>query len=165
MGRKSSLLDWTIRHNRYVMLGEPRQQVQFGASPDQIVEDLIGHAAIPARSDKLFHIVGIEIADTPVSDLSCRFERLQCLHCLSERHRSPPMEQVEVQPVGAEPLQARLARTGKARARCVLRTCLADEEQLVANAAQRLGYQRFGRTIAVHFGRIDQRHAQFDTGT
>ena len=71
---------------------------------------------------------------------------------------------IEVDVIDPQPLQARLARTGKAGARCVLRICLADEEQLVANAAQRLGYQRFRHTIAVHFGRIDERHAQFDTG-
>lgn len=74
------------------------------------------------------------------------------------------MEKVEVEPVGTEPLQACLARAGKAGARCIVRICLADDEQLVANAAQCLGYQRFRRTIAVHFSRIDERHAQFDTG-
>jgi hypothetical protein len=110
MARESSLLDGTIRHRWDFTLGEPRQQVQLGASTDEIVEDLIGHAAISAGSDKLVHIVGIEVADTPMPNLPCRFQRLHCLHRLSERHRSPPVEQVEVEPIGAEPLQARLAR-------------------------------------------------------
>ena len=97
-------------------------------------------------------------------NLSCRFQRLHCLYRLSERHRSTPVEQVKVEPIGAEPLQARFARTGKAEARCVLWIRLADEEQLVAKAAQRLAYQRFRRTIAIHFGGIDERQAQLDTG-
>ncbi len=58
------------------MLGEPRQKVQFRAPTDQIVKNLIGDAATAAGSDKLFHIVGIEIADTPVPNFSCRFQLL-----------------------------------------------------------------------------------------
>lgn len=69
-----------------------------------------------------------------------------------------------LEPIGAEPLQASLARTGKAGARCILWICLADEEQLVAKAAHRLAYQRLRRTIAIHFGGIDERQVQLDTG-
>ena len=54
MACEASLLDGTIRHHWHFVLGEPRQQVQLGASTDEIVEDLIGYAAIPAGSDKLY---------------------------------------------------------------------------------------------------------------
>ena len=37
MRRKSSLLDRAICHDRYFMLGEPRQKVQFRAPTDEIV--------------------------------------------------------------------------------------------------------------------------------
>ena len=58
--------------------------------------------------------------------------------------------------------QAGLARFLDAAAPGVLRIDLADQEDLFAHAAERLTEQGLRYAVAVHFGGIDQGHAEID---
>ena len=161
--REPSLFDRAVRHGRGAMLCKPGQQVVFGTPPREIVEDLVGHAGAPVCCDKLFHVVAIKVADAPVPDLALGLQGFHRFDGLAERHRPAPVEQVQVEPVGAEPLQAGLAGTAETFARGILRIGLADQEQLVTHVAERLADEGFGRAVAIHLGRIDERHAEFDS--
>ena len=71
----AALLDRAVCHRRHSVLGQPRQQVPLNAPPREIVQDLVGHASAATGGDELDHIVGIEIADAPVTDLARTLQR------------------------------------------------------------------------------------------
>src|SRR5215472_3716229 len=73
------------------------------------------------------------------------------------------MQQIEIDPVGGEPLEAALAGGDNARARSVVRIYLADDEKLVAKSAGGARDDLLGTSAAIHFGRVDERHAEIDT--
>jgi hypothetical protein len=73
------------------------------------------------------------------------------------------VEQVEVEPIGAQAAEALLARSHGAGAAGVLRQHLRGEVDLVAPALDRLGHHLFDPPAAVHLGGVDVRHAQVET--
>ena len=79
-----------------------------------------------------------------------RFERLL------ERHRAAPVQQVQIEIVGPQALQAVLARRDRAAARRVLGQHLADEIDLLAPPRDDLRDELFGAAVAVHLGRVDK---------
>jgi hypothetical protein len=76
-----------------------------------------------------------------------------------------PVQQIEVEVIGLEPLQAGLTGLLDAAARGVLRIDFADQEDLVAQARERVTQQSLGRAVAVHLGGVDQAHAELDAST
>src|SRR6185437_6637511 len=70
------------------------------------------------------------------------------------------MKEIEIKPVGAEPLQAALAGGHRAAAGGIVRVDLADQEDLVAAAGDDLADHFLGAALAIHLGGIDQRHAE-----
>ncbi len=109
MRHQATLLDRAIGHDRHAMLRQPRDQVIFGTTPGQVVEDLVGLAPFAAARDKFLHVFGVEVADAPAQDLAGRDQSLHCLDRFGQRHAPTPMQQVQVEPVGPEPVQARFA--------------------------------------------------------
>src|SRR5690606_36619459 len=81
---------------------------------------------------------------------------------LLERHAPAPVEQMDVEPVRAEPLERSLAGRERAAVRRVLRQHLRDEEHLVAAARDRAADEPLDSSAAVELGRIDVRHAEID---
>ena len=72
------------------------------------------------------------------------------------------MQQIEVDPVGAQPPEAALAGSNDAAARSVVRIDLADDEEIIAQPFDGAGDHLLGTTAAIHLGGVDQRHAEFD---
>ncbi len=74
------------------------------------------------------------------------------------------MQQIEVDLVDADAGKAPLAGLDRAPAAGIPRIDLGDDEQALAPALDGAANDAFGVAFAVHFGRIDQRHAEFDAG-
>ena len=74
------------------------------------------------------------------------------------------MQQIEIDAIGAQPFEAALAGLDRAFQAGVPGIDLADDEDLVAPAPDRLADDLFGAAVAVHFGGVDQRHAEIDAG-
>ena len=72
------------------------------------------------------------------------------------------MQQIEIEPVGLQPLEAALAGRNGALARGVVRIDLAHQEDLVAPAGHGLRQHFLGSALAVHLGRIDQPDAEIE---
>ena len=141
----------------------PRQQVPFDAAVHEVVEHLVGGDGAAARQGgRFFHLVGVEIADAIVEDLSGLLERGKCFERLRERLRAAPVQQIEVEAVGLEPLEAALAGRDDAAPRGVVRIDLADQAHLVAPARDRLGDDLLGAAFAVHLGGVDQGDAEIE---
>ena len=160
--RQPALFHRAVGHGRRRPLRQRRQQVELRAAANDIVEHLVGGAAGSSRPGQLRHVVGVEVADAPGGDLSGRLQRLHAFHRLGQGHGASPVQQIEVQPVGAQPLQARLAGPGDTAAPGVLGIDLADEENLLAEIPQRLAQEALRGALAVHLGGVDQAHAELD---
>ena len=72
------------------------------------------------------------------------------------------MQQIKIDAVGLEPLQAPLAGGDGPGAGRILGQHLADDEAFVAPPGHRLGDHLLGAAIAVHLGGVDQRHAEIE---
>jgi hypothetical protein len=72
------------------------------------------------------------------------------------------MQEIEVDAVGAQPLEASLASGDGAGARGVLGQHFGDEENLLAAPLDGLGHDLLGAAIGVHLGGIDERHAEIE---
>ena len=79
-----------------------------------------------------------------------------------ERHAASPVEQIQVEAVGLQPAQARLAGGNRAAPGGVLGQHLADKEDLAAAIGKRFGDELFSCAISVHFRRVDDRHPEVD---
>src|SRR5271166_3870693 len=99
-----------ISRDRDLMLAAPGDEVPFGATPAKVIEHLIGRNGAAALQSLPFrHVRAVEIADPVMADLTVALEPLKALQGLGERHRAAPMQQVKIDPVGGEPLEAALA--------------------------------------------------------
>jgi hypothetical protein len=96
-------------------------------------------------------------------DQAARLQGHERLDGLRERDRPAPVQQVQVQPVRAEPPQAGLAGPGRALAARVVRQHLADQEDLLTPAGDGLTDQYFRVPVRVHLGGVDQVHAGVET--
>lgn len=135
----------------------------LGAAARQVVEDLVGrHTLAALDGHPLLHVVGVEIADAVIDDLAVAPESLEGLDRLGEGDRAAPVQQVDVDPIGLEPLQAALAGLDRGTLAGVVRIDLADDEQLVAPAADRFGNRLLRTALAIHLRRVDQGHAEID---
>jgi hypothetical protein len=70
------------------------------------------------------------------------------------------MQEIEVDPVGPETLQAPLARGDGAGVCGVLRQHLGDDKALIAASLDGLRHDHLG--LAIELGRVDQRHAEIE---
>src|SRR5438477_3020765 len=72
------------------------------------------------------------------------------------------MQQVKIDPVGGQPFEAALASSDDAGARAVVRIDFAHDEEVVAETVDSAGDDLFGAAAAIHFGCVDQGHAEID---
>src|SRR5262245_35302444 len=112
---------------------------------------------------QLLEVIDIEIADAPVADLARPFESFEGLDGFGQRVRTAPVQQVEVETVGLQAAQAALAGGNRSLARGVVRVDLADEVEAVTLAGHRLPDDLLGAALAVHFGGVEQPHAEIKT--
>lgn len=141
----------------------PWQQRKLGAAPRQVVKDLIGSAVLAiGHGEKLFHVVGIEIGDAPVSYLAVALQSFESRHGFVQRVLAAPVQQIEIDMIGAKPCKAALAGLRRAFSAGVPRVYLADQKHVVTAAGNCRADHLFGSAIGIHFGSIDQRHAEID---
>src|SRR5438067_10220397 len=74
-----------------------------------------------------------------------------------------PVQEVEVEAIGAEPLQRFLARFQRACARRVARQHLGDEEDFVTTSLERAADEVLDASAPVEFGGVDVGHAEVET--
>jgi hypothetical protein len=75
-----------------------------------------------------------------------------------------PVQQIEIEPVGAEPLEAALAGAHRLLVAGVAGKDFGDEEHLVAPPGNSFARHFLGDAIGIHFGGVDEGHAQIDAG-
>jgi hypothetical protein len=73
------------------------------------------------------------------------------------------MQEIEVDAVGAQPAEAPAAGGHRALDRGVVREHLADQEDGVAPAGDRLADELLGGAVRVQLGGVDERHAELET--
>jgi hypothetical protein len=88
---------------------------------------------------------------------------LESLQRLGQRDAAAPVQQVEIDAIRTQPLQAAFAGQHCAAARGVLREHFAHQEYFVAPAADGFGDQFLRGAVTIHLGGIDQRHAEVET--
>jgi hypothetical protein len=149
MAEQPALLDRRVRHHRDLLLAAPGQQIELDAAPREVVEHLVGrHRSAAGEPHQLDHVIQVEIADAPVPDLAGALQREECLEGLRELRLAAPVQEIEVDAIGAQALQAALARRDRALARRVVGKHLADQEDLVAARPERVGHQLFRGAVA-----------------
>ena len=97
-----------------------------------------------------------------MADLAGSLEGLESLDRFGQRHAAAPMQQVKIDTVGAEPLQAGLAGSNGALARGIRRQHLGDQEDFIATAGDRFAHHLFGTARSIHFRRVDQAQAEIE---
>jgi len=81
----------------------PGQQVALDAAAREVVEQLVrGERLAAGQGDQFRAVVAVEVADAPVADLAGAPQRLEALQRLLQRPGAAPVQQVEVEAVGAE---------------------------------------------------------------
>ena len=100
-----------IRHYRQTVPRAPWQQVTFNAAVADVVNDLIGRAAIAVwNSKQIFHLADRKVGYAPGTNFSRRtetFEPRDKRGKLGARHR--PVQLVEIEIIRTEARKARLA--------------------------------------------------------
>ena len=109
------------------------------------------------------HVVDIEVADAVVTDLLFLDEPFERLEGLFYRIRSLPVEEIEVDIVGAEAPQASLGSRHRSLAGRVLRQHLRDNEHSVTASLDGFGDDFLGAAIGVHLRGVHHVHAEVET--
>ena len=104
----------------------------------------------------------IEVAHAGEADVALVDQVLHGAHGLADRVIALPVEEVEIEAIGAEALQAALAGAQGAVVARVGGEDFAYQEHLVAAAGDGLAGEFFGASVAVHLGGIDVGEAEID---
>src|SRR3979409_1832577 len=100
-----------IGHHRHAVPLAPWQQVMLDPAVAEVVKDLISRAAIAVwNAEEIFHITGLEVGHAPGANLARRaqaFER--CTNAGEAGVSTGPVQQIEIEMIGAETGEARLA--------------------------------------------------------
>ena len=153
-----------VGHDRQSARVAESGESPFDAALGQVVEHLVRCAVTPVRKrEQLFHVVDVEIGDAPANDLAVTPQPLECIHRFRKRYAAAPMQQIQVQPVGRETLQAALARRSHAATPGIVRINLADQKHVVAPADGRLRDPHLGTAVSIHLRGIDERHPEIET--
>ena len=165
VAEEPALLDRRVGHDRQLAALAPRQEVELDSPAREVVEDLIGRHRVAARQgDELDQVGRVEVADAPVADQPGALQLAERPDVVRQRHRAAPVQEVEVEVVRVQPLQARHAGGERPVERRVLGEDLADEEDVVAAPGDRPADEPFAGAGAVHLGGVDEGHAQVEAG-
>src|SRR5580765_5173704 len=93
-----------IGHDRYAAPRAPRHEIALDAAGGDVVENLIGRAAIAARNtEEFFHITDVEIRHAPGAYLFGGAKIFESRNDAGEIDEpAPPVQQVKIEMVGAE---------------------------------------------------------------
>jgi hypothetical protein len=143
----------------------PGQHLVLDATLGGVVEDLIaGDAPRAGESAGVIEPLGVEVGEAPPADRAVLRQLLEGGDGVVERMRAGPVEQVEIDLIGAEAAQAPFAGDDGAAPGGVLGEHLADQEDLVAPAGDGLADQLLDRARAVHLRGVEERHPGVEAG-
>src|SRR5258708_22531048 len=109
-----------------------------------------GGARAAGAPPQLRHVGGIEIAHPVTADLAVTLQRLEGGDGVGKRYVASPVQQVDIDAISGEALQAPLACRDGAMLRGVVRIDLADDEDLVVPPGNRLSDDLLGTALAIH---------------
>ncbi len=151
------------------LVDRDRHQLVLRVARLERVEDLLGHEALVAvpvgHGERLHQLPAAVVRRAHVADLAVAQERVERLQRLVERRLAVPLVHlVEVDVVGPEPPQARLARGDQVVARepRVVRpvahrhTRLGRDQRAIAPPLQGLADDLLGQPARVHVGGVDE---------
>src|SRR5258706_5334604 len=150
--QQAPLVERRIGHDGNPAPLTPRDQIELDPPLAQIVHHLIGCDVFSVgKFDNLLHLANVEIADAPMADLSGPLQCGEGIHSFGDRTRSGPVQQIKIDAVGLQTLQALLARRYRAAPRGVSVHHLADEKGFVAAARARFAPELFGAPARTPF--------------
>ena len=125
-----------VRHHGHPPLAHPGQQIPFDAALAEVIENLVGRAMTPfGQRDELRACLARSKLDTPQRTiLPCRAQPLERVDRLGERNAAGPMQQIEIEAIGAQSPQTALAGSNRRFSARVVRIHLAHYKTLVAPA-------------------------------
>src|SRR5207302_6106300 len=127
----------------------------------QVVDNLVGNDVGSVwQSEQLLHIGQIKVADAPVTNQTIVPQNVKRIYCLFQWHAATPVQQVKVQSIGPQTLQAPLAGDDRAMASGMLGKDFADQEYFVATAGDGRSDELLRSAIRIHLRRVDQREPQ-----
>src|SRR5262249_27763391 len=152
-----------IGHDEQLARPAPWKEIGLDAAPREVIEDLIGSHGIAAwyRRQRL-HVCKVEITDTPRPDQPMTDQRLESGKRVRDGISAWPVQEIQVELRDAEALQTAFAGCDGAGLWGILRQHLAHDEDLFAAAFDGLSHYPLGFAVAIHLGRVDQRHAEID---
>ena len=161
--QQRALPERRIRHHRHPALAHPRQEIPFDAALAQVIEHLIGRA-VPSFGEcrERLHVRPIEIGDAPAQDLAAGAQRFERIDGLGKRNAAAPMQQIEIDVIGAQSTQAALAGRNRRFSAGVVRIHLGYYSDLIAPAGDCTRDDFLGAAVAVHLGGVDERHAEVE---
>src|SRR5207248_4954350 len=148
-----------ISHHRHAVLLAPWQQLTLYGAVAEAVRELISRAAIAFwNPEQIFHVADLKIGHAPSADLPCRAQIFKRGHNAGEiGDLIWPVQQIEIEMISAEALEARLASAHDAVSRHMTGPHLGDQEHAIALTSDRAANESLG---AVHFRRVDQHHSE-----
>src|SRR5581483_6028854 len=145
------------------MLAQPGQQIVLDAAAAKVVEKLVRLDVFAAwHGPQLLHVGEVEIAHAEVANLAGVAQRLERFDRLGQWYAAAPMQQIKVDAIGAQALEAALAGSHGTFARGIVRIDFGNQKRPIALTGERLADQRLRQSLAVHLGGIDKSHAQVE---
>src|SRR5256885_10058125 len=164
MVNELSIADLSNRKDGESEATEEGKQIPFDAAQTKVIEHLIcGAAAAVGNRKELVHVASVEIRHAPGADVPVGNKRFERGNSMGKRNAAAPMQQIQVEIVGSQALEAALARDNRSLPRCVVRVDLADQKNVVALTLDCLSDYFLSATVAVHLGGVDQRHPEVDS--
>src|SRR5689334_6625639 len=153
-----------VAHNRYIVSFAPRNHTVLDGPFLQMIEDLVAsEPVVSGNFPCLFEVGNVEIADAPRQNFPILSEALESFDRILERITSTPMQQITIQPIGAQSTKRPITCGDRTGTRRILRQHLRYQKHFVAPALNCLTDEFFG--VAIHFSRVDVRHSEFDPQT
>ena len=113
---------------------------------------------------QLFHVVGIEVADAPMANLAVPPQGLEAGNRFLQRYGTSPMQQIQIEVIGAEAREACRTGAGNAVSRHLVGLDLRNEVDPLARACDHMAQELLGAAVAIIAGGIEQRHAERKAG-
>jgi hypothetical protein len=163
VSEQASLVDRRVGHHRNASLLAPRQEVGLHTATGQAVDDLVaGYGVTERQISQLCHVGDFEVADAPVAYLALIDQAVEGVDGLLERGGAPPVQEVEIEAIGAQSTQAGLAGSDRVLAGRIRWVDLADEEDLVPPSLDGFPNELLSGAISIQLGGVDEGHAEVD---
>ena len=153
-----------VGHEGNAFLPLPRHQVILDAPAAEVVEDLVDAAPVSIRhAPEVLHVLHVKVGNAPAADLPLFLQLFHAGDGLAEVGIAPPVQQVEIDPVGPQMGEGTVQARVDAPAVGILGQHLGDEELVLsAISLQGPADQQLGPAVGIHLGRVDQTEAQFE---